>query len=63
MQDYIYTRDSGEKVPVSKMTLDEIHTCLTNGVEINDTDLDTLHATEVVVRQRLQLELEIRRMT
>lgn len=60
MQDYIYTRDNGEKVPVTRMTLEEISTCLNNGVQINDTDLDTIHATEEVIRKRLEIELIIR---
>ncbi len=60
MQDYIYTRDSGEKVPVAKMTVTEIHSCLANGIEINDTDLDTIHATVDAVRKRLEIELTIR---
>lgn len=61
MQDYIYTRESGEKVPVSKMTLEEIATCLNDGAQINETDLDTIHATEEVIRKRLEIELIIRR--
>lgn len=60
MQDYIYTRDSGEKVPVSKMTVEEIRGCLANGVEINSTDLDTYNASVEAVRKRLEIELTIR---
>lgn len=62
MQDYIYTRDNGEKVPVTRMTLEEIATCLNNGVTINETDLDTIHATEEVIRKRLEIELTIRQI-
>jgi hypothetical protein len=62
MQDYIYTRDTGEKVPVAKMLEEEIRSCLSGGIEINETDLDTINATETAVRKRLEIELLIRRM-
>lgn len=62
MQDYIYTRESGEKVPVAKMTEGEIHGCLSEGIEINETDMDTINATVEAVRKRLEIELTIRRL-
>ncbi len=62
MQDYFYTRENGEKVPTSKMTIEEIHTCLRDGVQINETDGDTINATEALVRKRLEIELIARQL-
>jgi hypothetical protein len=57
MQDYHYNRANGERVPASKMTIEEIRACLADGVNIHDHDSPSIREAEECVRKRLEIEL------
>lgn len=61
MQDYTYIRDTGERVPVARMTDEEISSCLSSGVEIQYTDAELSESVSSVM-ERLRIEVVARRL-
>lgn len=60
MRDHRYIREDGTFVPVSQMTLEEIHDVLADDLEIHPEG--NPGETEENVRERLRIELLIRNL-